>query len=84
MCSFEAEEGSWQSLEEIPTPNVTTIEKLVELLEIDASRLIKTMIYLADDKPIAALVSGNNNINEIKLKKSAAVRHTSTRRCWNN
>lgn len=66
---FEAEGGSWQSLEEIPTPNVTTIEKLVELLEIDASRLIKTMIYLADDKPIAALVSGNNNINEIKLKK---------------
>ena len=33
------------------------------------------MIYLADDKPIAALVSGNNNINEIKLKKCCSATH---------
>jgi len=66
---YEAESGEMLSLEEIATPNVTTIDKLVELLGIEGSRLIKTMIYLADDQPIAVLVSGDNNINEIKLKK---------------
>ena len=65
---YEAESGEMLSLEEIATPNVTTIDKLVELLGIEGSRLIKTMIYLADDQPIAVLVSGDNNINEIKLK----------------
>lgn len=54
---------------EVHTPSVTTIEQLTEFLRVDSSLLIKTMIYLADKKPVAVLVGGNHTVNEIKLQK---------------
>ena len=30
---------------------------------------IKTLVYLADGKPIAALVRGDREVNELKLKR---------------
>ncbi len=34
---------------------------------------VKTLIYLADGKPIAVLVRGDRDVNEIKLKKALGV-----------
>ena len=33
--------------------------------------LIKTLIYLADDKPIAVLVRGDHDANEGKIRRAA-------------
>ncbi len=54
--------------EMVYTPNMRTIEEITGFLKLPAERFIKTLIYLADDKPVAALIRGDRSINEIKLK----------------
>ncbi|PKK83798.1 MAG: proline--tRNA ligase [candidate division Zixibacteria bacterium HGW-Zixibacteria-1] len=54
--------------EEVDTPNSSTIEEVTAFLKVDAKRLVKTLIYLADDKPVAALIRGDRELNLIKLK----------------
>ncbi|MFA5146112.1 MAG: proline--tRNA ligase [Candidatus Omnitrophota bacterium] len=53
---------------EVETPDITTIEKVSELLKVDTSRLVKTLIYKADDKTVALLIRGDLDANETKLK----------------
>lgn len=55
-------------LEKIETPNAHTIEELVEFLGCEPYLFAKTIIYKADDKYIAAMVRGDREINEVKLK----------------
>ena len=54
---------------EVATPNTRTIEDLVAFFTCSAERFIKTLIYLADGKPVAALVPGDRELNEHKLKR---------------
>lgn len=56
-------------MEEAATPNTTTIDELTGFLGVQAQDCIKTMIYLADGKPVAALVRGDHELNEIKLQR---------------
>jgi prolyl-tRNA synthetase len=44
------------------------VEEVTEFLGITADRLIKTLIFVADHGPVAALVRGDHEINEVKLK----------------
>ncbi len=62
----------WKPLQEVETPAVSTIEQVTSFLEVQAKDCIKTLVYLADGKPIAALVRGDHNLNEIKLQKVLA------------
>lgn len=55
-------------MEKIYTPNAHTIEELVESLGMEATNFAKTIIYKADDKYVAAMVRGDRDVNEIKLK----------------
>lgn len=52
----------------IKTPDVHTIEELVGFLKCEPHLFAKTIIYKADDKYIAAMVRGDREINEVKLK----------------
>ena len=61
-------------IEEIETPGVKTIDQLVSFLKCKASVFIKTLIYLADDQPVAVLLPGNRELNEHKLKRVLNVR----------
>lgn len=51
------------------TPNLRTIEEITHKYKIVPHQMIKTLIYMADGKPIAALVTGENEVNEGKLRK---------------
>ncbi|MCP4632069.1 MAG: proline--tRNA ligase, partial [candidate division Zixibacteria bacterium] len=51
----------------VHTPNVKTIEDVTAFLNLPADRLVKTLLYLADGEPVAAMIRGDRNINEIKL-----------------
>ena len=62
-----SQEGDFD-LEKIHTPNAHTIEELVSFLNAEAYNFAKTIIYKADDKYIAAMVRGDREINEVKLK----------------
>ena len=55
-------------MEKVETPNVHTIEELVEFFGTENHVFAKTIIYKADDKYIAAMVRGDREINEVKLK----------------
>jgi prolyl-tRNA synthetase len=57
------------AIAEAATPNTRTIDDLVAHFTCGADRFIKTLIYLVDGKPVAALVPGNRDLNEHKLKR---------------
>jgi prolyl-tRNA synthetase len=57
------------AIEEVATPNARTIDDLVAFFTCDAGRFIKTLIYLVDGKPVAALVPGDRELNEHKFKR---------------
>jgi len=55
-------------IEEVETPDKKTIEEVSEFLSISPDRLVKTLIFQADGQTVAALVRGDHEINEAKLK----------------
>ena len=57
-----------EPLAEVATPGARTIDDLVAFFTCGADRFIKTLIYLVDGKPVAALVPGNRDLNEHKFK----------------
>ena len=59
----------------IHTPGVSTIEKLVEFLDVPADRFIKALVFIADEKPVMALVRGDGDLNEVKLRKALGVKN---------
>lgn len=59
--------GCPPKIEEVDTPGITTIEKVSEFLKCKPEKMIKTLIYLADERPIAVLVRGDHDVNEAKL-----------------
>jgi prolyl-tRNA synthetase len=57
-----------QAVEEVATPGARTIEEVSELLSEPPERFIKTLVFIADDRPAVALVRGDDQISEAKLK----------------
>ena len=55
-------------IEKIHTPNAHTIEELVSFMGAKAHNFVKTIIYKADDNFVAAMVRGDRDVNEVKLK----------------
>jgi prolyl-tRNA synthetase len=67
----ELPESSGEAFEErriVDTPDVKTIADLVEFFNCSPERFLKSIIYLSDGKPVMAVVPGNREINEVKLK----------------
>jgi len=60
--------GDMNTLESVDTPDIKTIEELTVFLSISPDQLIKTLIFVADDEVVAALVRGDHELNEVKLK----------------
>jgi prolyl-tRNA synthetase len=54
----------------LDTPGKTTIEQVSELLKCKPHGMVKTLIFKADGKPVAALVRGDHDLNELKLKRA--------------
>jgi prolyl-tRNA synthetase len=63
----EQYEGSDKALEEVHTPGVKTIKEVASFLNCEERRLIKTLIYKADEETVAVLLPGDREINETKL-----------------
>jgi prolyl-tRNA synthetase len=59
-----------QSIAKVATPNAHTIAEVSAFLKVPATTLVKTLIYLADGKPVAVLVRGDRDVNEIKLRRA--------------
>ncbi|RII27862.1 MAG: proline--tRNA ligase [Geobacter sp.] len=63
-----AEHAEPRPLEKVATPGRKTIEEVSEFLGVPASTTVKMLILMADDKPVAAILRGDHELNEIKLK----------------
>ena len=63
------------ALEKFATPGVVTIEALSkEPYKVPANRQIKTLVYIADSKPVLILIRGDDQLNETKFAaKTGAV-----------
>ena len=57
------------TLELVHTPNAKTIEEVAEFMNLQPGSFVKTLIYLIDGEPYAAMVKGNRDVNEVKLRK---------------
>lgn len=55
--------------EKLYTPDQSSIEQLVQFLGIDARQILKTMLFLVDNRPVAVVVRGDHEVNELKVKK---------------
>ncbi|MDH6364952.1 prolyl-tRNA synthetase [Enterococcus sp. PF1-24] len=60
------------ALEKVATPEVETIEEVANFFEISPQKTIKSMLFMADGEPVLALVRGDHQVNEIKLKNFLA------------
>jgi len=65
-----AEENKEKPLEKVSTPNVKTVEEVTAYLKVPARKLAKTLLFKADDKIVAAMIRGDRQINEVKLKNA--------------
>ncbi len=56
------------AVEEVHTPAVHTVEEVCQYMDIAAEKLLKTVLFSVDGKPVAVLVRGDRNVNDVKLK----------------
>jgi prolyl-tRNA synthetase len=55
-------------LELVDTPAMRTVEQVARFLELPATAIVKTLVFMADDAPVAVLMRGDLDVNEIKVK----------------
>ncbi len=64
------EPGALSPLEKVSTPNAKSVEDLCALLKIEASLVVKTLLYHTGDNEITAvLIRGDHHANEIKIQR---------------
>ncbi len=59
---------SW-GLEEVHTPQKRTVAEVSEYLGISPHYFIKSLLYIADNRPVLALIRGDQEVHEKKLAK---------------
>lgn len=69
VTQYVPDTGDCPPVEEVSTPDQHSVEEVCAFLGVPASKLIKTLLMVADDKPVAALIRGDRELNEIKLRK---------------
>lgn len=62
-----------QPMQEIPTPHSDTIESLANFLNVPTSRTAKAVFYSADNRVIFAVIRGDLQIDEDKLKRALGI-----------
>lgn len=62
--------ASAPAYEAVETPGKRTIQDVCAFLGAKESESAKLMVYVADGKPVAALVRGDHEINEAKLRRA--------------
>ena len=57
-----------KELTKVATPDAKTIDEVSAFLEVEPENMIKTLVFMADEKPVIVLMRGNDELNEVKLK----------------
>jgi prolyl-tRNA synthetase len=59
--------------EAVPTPSVRTVEEVAAFLRVTPTDIVKTLIYETDEGPVAVLIRGDHEVNEVKVKNLLGV-----------
>ncbi len=62
-----------EPMQTIETPGVKTIDALTDLLDIEASQTLKTLIVEGEEGPIALVLRGDHELNAVKAQKIEGV-----------
>lgn len=65
----QVDSSHWIGIQEVYTPSKRTVEEVTEFLRISPERLIKTIIYESEKGPVAAMVRGDHQVNEAKIRR---------------
>ncbi len=70
-CVFSENESIESILEkeEVYTPNVKSIEEVAKFFEQPLTKLVKSLVYMVDEKPVVFLLRGDHELNEVKALK---------------
>jgi prolyl-tRNA synthetase len=60
------------SAKKVYTPNARSIDEVSKFLSVPADILLKSLIFVADGKPFLAVVRGDHELNETKLRRTVA------------
>jgi len=69
----ESRKNDMEPVEEVLTPGQRSVEEVTGFLSIAPQQLVKTMILQTDGEVVAALVRGDHELNEAKLKNFLGV-----------
>jgi prolyl-tRNA synthetase len=69
---FDAKEEI-RPMRSVSTPGCRTVEEVTKFLKVDASQLVKTLLYTTGSETVAVLIRGDHDANEIKLKRLLGV-----------
>ncbi len=62
-----------QPLTRVETPGQRKVEAVCAFLKIEPRALVKTLVYMADGQPVAVLLRGDHEVQEVKLKNTLGV-----------
>lgn len=58
----------------VDTPGQTTIQEVAEFLDVNKKQILKSVLYMTDEEqPILAIVRGDQEVNEVKLRIALGV-----------
>jgi prolyl-tRNA synthetase len=57
----------------VATPGVRTVEEVAAFLKVQPQDIVKTLIYETDQGPVAVLIRGDHEVNEVKVKNLLGV-----------
>jgi len=63
------EHADARPLEKVHTPGRKSIQEVSDFLQVPANTTVKMLVLMADNLPVAVLLRGDHDLNEIKLKK---------------
>ncbi len=59
--------------EPVATPGVRTVEEVAAFLKVTPEEIVKTLIYETGSGPVAVLIRGDHEVNEVKVKNLLGV-----------
>ncbi|MBM4763931.1 proline--tRNA ligase [Bacillus sp. B15-48] len=70
VVQYEKKDEPNKPLEKVLTENKRTIEEVAEYLQVNPNDCIKSLLFKVDDRYVLALVRGDHEVNDIKLKNA--------------
>jgi len=70
----QADPSKLEPVKDVPTPGLYTVEDVAKFLKKNPKQFIKTLFFLADGQPVMALVRGDHELNENKLRRFLGVK----------